>query len=174
MFATKPKLARAMIGRALDAGIPAAWVTGDEVYGADPGLRADLERRRIGYVLAVAATHQVTTVAGPCQARKIAARLPRRAWQRYSAGGASTAPKPATTSGKPASHEGHQACRDLRENPGGPGGGEGSAASRPAPPPAPTRGPAARGPILAGRQLLGGLLRLTADHPVKGCIGEPG
>ena len=86
MFATKPKLARAMIGRALDAGTPAAWVTGDEVYGADPGLRADLERRQIGYVLAVAATHRVTTAAGPCQARQIAARLPRRAWQRYSAG----------------------------------------------------------------------------------------
>jgi SRSO17 transposase len=86
VFATKPKLARAMLARALDAGTPAAWVTGDEVYGADPGLRADLERRRIGYVLAVAASHQVTTAAGPCQVRAIAARLPRRAWQRCSAG----------------------------------------------------------------------------------------
>jgi len=85
-FATKPGLARRMIRRALDAGTPAAWVTGDEVYGADPGLRADLERRRTGYVLAVAASHQVTTAAGLCQARTIAARLPRQAWQRYSAG----------------------------------------------------------------------------------------
>jgi SRSO17 transposase len=85
-FATKPKLARRMIARALDAGTPAAWVTGDEVYGADPGLRADLERRQTGYVLAVAASHQVTTAAGPCQARTITARLPRRAWQCYSAG----------------------------------------------------------------------------------------
>src|SRR5262249_50825161 len=42
-FATKPKLARVMIGRALDAGVQAAWVTGDEVYGADPDLRKDLE-----------------------------------------------------------------------------------------------------------------------------------
>ena len=75
-----------MIARTLDAGTPAAWVTGDEVYGADPGLRADLEDRRTGYVLAVAATHQVTTRAGTCQARQIAACLPRRAWQRYSAG----------------------------------------------------------------------------------------
>ena len=86
VFATKPRLARAMIGRALDAGTPAAWVTGDEVYGADPGLRADLERRQTGYVLAVAATCQVTTGAGTCQARQLAARLPRRAWQCYSAG----------------------------------------------------------------------------------------
>src|SRR5215470_2923272 len=58
-FATKPKLARRMIARALDTGIPGAWVTGDEVYGADPGLRADLEYRRVGYVLAVAASHPV-------------------------------------------------------------------------------------------------------------------
>jgi SRSO17 transposase len=85
-FATKPKLARQMISRALDAGTPAAWVTGDEVYGADPGLRADLEGRQVGYVLAVAASHQVATAAGACAVRKLAARLPRGAWQRYSAG----------------------------------------------------------------------------------------
>jgi SRSO17 transposase len=75
-FATKPKLARRMIARALDAGAPAAWVTGDEVYGADPGLRADLEVRQVGYALAVAATHQVVTAAGACPARQLAARLP--------------------------------------------------------------------------------------------------
>ena len=85
-FATKPALARRMIARALDAGAPAAWVTGDEVYGADPGLRSDLERRQTGYVLAVAASRRVSTAAGSCQARQIAARLPRRAWQRYPAG----------------------------------------------------------------------------------------
>ena len=34
-FATKPELARAMLGRALDAGLPAAWVTADEAYGRD-------------------------------------------------------------------------------------------------------------------------------------------
>jgi SRSO17 transposase len=86
VFATKPKLARVMIARALDAGVPAAWVAGDEVYGADPGLRADLEQRQVGYVLAVARTHQVATGAGPRQAGTIAARLPRPVWQRYSAG----------------------------------------------------------------------------------------
>jgi hypothetical protein len=30
----------AFIDRALDAGVKACWVAGDEVYGADPGLRA--------------------------------------------------------------------------------------------------------------------------------------
>jgi SRSO17 transposase len=86
VFATKPGLARRMLGRALDAGIPAAWVTGDEVYGADPGLRADLERHRTGYVLAVAASHRVATATGTCPAGQLAARMPRRVWQRYSAG----------------------------------------------------------------------------------------
>ncbi|MFG1884017.1 hypothetical protein [Micromonospora sp. NPDC049102] len=41
-------MARQMIAAALDAGVPVGWVTGDEVYGADPRLRADLEHRGIG------------------------------------------------------------------------------------------------------------------------------
>ena len=39
-FATKPALAAVMITRAVDAGAPARWVAGDEVYGNDPKLRA--------------------------------------------------------------------------------------------------------------------------------------
>jgi SRSO17 transposase len=86
MFATKPALARRMITRTLDAGVPAAWVTGDEVYGADPGLRAGLERRRVSYVLAVAKDHRAVTGAGALRADALAKRLPPRAWQRLSAG----------------------------------------------------------------------------------------
>jgi SRSO17 transposase len=37
-FATKPKLARVMLERALDTGVPTDWVTADEVYGGDPAL----------------------------------------------------------------------------------------------------------------------------------------
>jgi SRSO17 transposase len=85
-FATKPKLARRMIARALDAGVAAAWVAGDEVYGADPGLRADLQARGVGYVLAVARACQVNAGAGARRADALAARLPRPAWHRYSAG----------------------------------------------------------------------------------------
>jgi SRSO17 transposase len=85
-FATKPRLARRMIGRALDAGTPAGWVAGDEVYGADPGLRRDLERRRAGYVLAVARSHPIATPSGASRADALAAALPRSAWQRCSAG----------------------------------------------------------------------------------------
>jgi DDE superfamily endonuclease len=43
----------------------AGWVTADEVYGQDPALRAGLARRGLGYVLAVAKSHQVTTGIGP-------------------------------------------------------------------------------------------------------------
>src|ERR687897_1437723 len=85
-FATKPALAQAMIGRALDAGVPAAWVAGDEVYGANPGLRAFLETRQIGYVLAIAGNRRLPTAAGPIRADVLAAALPRRAWQPLSAG----------------------------------------------------------------------------------------
>jgi SRSO17 transposase len=86
VFATKPELALRMIGRALDAGTPAGWVGGDEVYGADPALRAGLEKRQVSYVLAVAKSHRVSTAAGPLRADALAARLPPRAWQRLSAG----------------------------------------------------------------------------------------
>ena len=65
-FATKPALAQRMIARALDAGTPASWAAADEAYGADPGLRACLETRRIGYVLAVAVSHLVTTRPATC------------------------------------------------------------------------------------------------------------
>jgi SRSO17 transposase len=85
-FATKPALAARMIDRALDAGAPAAWVTGDEVYGADPGLRRALVKRRHGYVLAVAKNHTITTGIGDRRAIDLAVRLPARAWQRISAG----------------------------------------------------------------------------------------
>lgn len=86
LFATKPALARRMLDRALDAGLPAAWVAGDEVYGADPALRAGLHRRGTGYVLAVAKDHHVATAAGSTRADALATRLPRSAWQQMSAG----------------------------------------------------------------------------------------
>ncbi|SOE19070.1 SRSO17 transposase [Streptomyces sp. OK228] len=85
-FATKPQLAARMVERALDAGTPARWVAGDEVYGDNPHLRTALEHRRTGYVLAVSSTHPVITHAGKFQARTLAARIPKRAWQRLSAG----------------------------------------------------------------------------------------
>jgi DDE superfamily endonuclease len=64
-FATKPTLATRMLTRALDAGVVAGWVAGDEVYGADPKLRAALQARGLGYVLAVACDHRGPRAATP-------------------------------------------------------------------------------------------------------------
>lgn len=75
-----------MITRALDAAAPASWVAGDEVYGASSDLRAELESRQIGYVLAVACDHRIDTANGTWRADEIAKRLPRTAWNQLSAG----------------------------------------------------------------------------------------
>jgi hypothetical protein len=85
-FATKPQLAAQMIERTLDAGAPAALAAGDEVYGDNPHLRATLERRQLGYVLAISSTHRLPTQAGPQRADHLAKRIPRRAWHKLSAG----------------------------------------------------------------------------------------
>jgi hypothetical protein len=85
-FATKPALATEMVARALDAGVSAAWVTGDEVYGGDPHLSAELESRQVGYVLAVSRKRPIPTRAGVFAAGLLAHCLPKKAWQRLSAG----------------------------------------------------------------------------------------
>jgi SRSO17 transposase len=86
-FATKPQLAGVMIARALDAGVRAAWVTADSVYGAGARLRKDIEARQVGYVLGVACDHRIITGdAGMRRADELAAGLPPGAWQRLSAG----------------------------------------------------------------------------------------
>lgn len=85
-FATKPQLAQKMIEKTLDAGVQTRWVTGDEVYGANPDLRAAIARRGVGAVLAVAKSEMVTTKAGPKKAIDIAVILPAKAWNRISAG----------------------------------------------------------------------------------------
>lgn len=92
-FATKPQLAAQMINRALDAGTPASWVTADEVYGTYGDLRAELEARRVGYVLAVACDHRIRTPAGKQRVDGLAARLPRLAWQERSAGAGAKGPR---------------------------------------------------------------------------------
>jgi SRSO17 transposase len=90
-FATKIALARRMLARTLDAGVPAAWCTADEFYGGDRHLRRDLQAGQLGYVLAVARSHRAVarTVDGPVRADRLTAGLPTRAWNRVSAGAGS-------------------------------------------------------------------------------------
>lgn len=86
VFATKPELATRVIGRLLDAGHRACWVAAEEVYGGNPNLRSALKERQNDYVLAVACSHEVTTGAGKFRANALAAKVPKRAWQKLSAG----------------------------------------------------------------------------------------
>jgi len=92
-FATKPTLATTLIDRAVTAGVPAGWVAGDEVYGADPRLRAAVRAHRLGYVLAIAANRRVPTHAGPLRVDKLPALIPTYAWQQHSAGAGAHGPR---------------------------------------------------------------------------------
>ena len=92
-FATKPALAITLIDRAVAAQVPAAWVAGDEVYGADPRLRAAIRGHGLGYVLAVAANRRVPTDAGPIRVDALPALIPTHAWQRQSAGTGAHGPR---------------------------------------------------------------------------------
>jgi SRSO17 transposase len=94
---TKPQLAKRMLERALDAGVPAAWVTGDTVYGGDRRLRMWLEGRNQPFVLAVKSNEPLwSDGAGGVRQRpaaKIAASIRDEDWQRLSAGDGSKGPR---------------------------------------------------------------------------------
>jgi SRSO17 transposase len=88
-FATKPQLGCQMIRRAIDAGVPFAWVSGDTVYGVG-ALEMDLRKAGKGYVLGVNSDHQFHSWIGKPRvsgtAEAIAQGLAPSAWQRLSAG----------------------------------------------------------------------------------------
>ena len=85
-FATKPRLARQMLERLLDAGSDVEWFTADEAYGDNPGLRAWCEQAGLNYVMAISCDHRFDTPAGKQRADAVAAAAPRKGWQRLSAG----------------------------------------------------------------------------------------
>jgi SRSO17 transposase len=86
-FATKPELARSMLTRALGAGVPAGWLTADEIYGQDKRLRVWCERHGLPYVLATRSNDTVATVDWrQRRVRVLVGELPESAWQRCSAG----------------------------------------------------------------------------------------
>jgi SRSO17 transposase len=92
-FATKPQLAKAMLQRAFAAGVPAAWVVGDTVYGTGRGIRPWLEAERRAYVLAVTSAHRIWAGRQQASAHTAVARLPAEAWVRCSAGEGSRGPR---------------------------------------------------------------------------------
>jgi hypothetical protein len=98
--AVSPVLANLVLHYAFDAflarefpTVTFEWVAGDEVYGADPTLRATMRRHRLGFVLQVAANRRVPTHAGMLRVDQLPATLPDKLWQRYSAGPGSKGPR---------------------------------------------------------------------------------
>ncbi|MCW2237104.1 IS701 family transposase [Azospirillum canadense] len=91
-FATKPKQGRAMLERAVAAGVPCAWVTADSVYGGDYALRLWLERQPIGYVLAVTSKQRAPLGFDTVKERAVA-RVGACDWQRLSAGDGAKGPR---------------------------------------------------------------------------------
>jgi SRSO17 transposase len=91
-FATKGELARELLARAFAAGVPAQWVVGDTVYGADE-LRRWLEGQGRHYMLAVPETHAIWTRGHQRTVEQLVADLPAKAWARLSAGEGSQGPR---------------------------------------------------------------------------------
>src|SRR5918992_6391395 len=88
-FATKGRLARVMLERAFDAGVPARWVLADSIYGADSKFRSWLEERDKHYVLGVHKSTRVWHAGRHYQVKTLAKGLPQICWSRISAGSGS-------------------------------------------------------------------------------------
>lgn len=85
LFATKPALAAAMLTKAHEAGIRAAFFLADEVYGSR-ALRRTCRVLGLGYAIAVRSNHKVTTPGGAMTCKDALKRIPARAWQRMRTG----------------------------------------------------------------------------------------
>lgn len=94
-FATKPVLARLMLARALEAGLPVSWATADEAYGMDSKFRRFLEQYRVNYVVAVPKSQPVVmgTSSGDVRADTLVAGAPPEAWKRLSCGDGAKGPR---------------------------------------------------------------------------------
>jgi SRSO17 transposase len=95
-FATKPKIARRMIARAIAAKVPFSFVAADSVYGTGE-IESLLRRAGKGYVLGVASNHvfhswgKQQSIAGT--ASMIAQSLPKKAWRHLPSGEGTKGPR---------------------------------------------------------------------------------
>ena len=92
-FAPKAQLAQAMLARAIEAGVPFAWFTADEVYGQAKYLRRWLEERDVAYVMAIRCSDTFPVSGAEQRADALAAGLGARSWQRLSAGAGAHGPR---------------------------------------------------------------------------------
>ena len=90
LLQTKGKLAKDMIDRALQAGVPCAWVAGDAASCNDYSLRFWLNEQGVAYVMAVNDDETLLTIGTDglerLPARQLAERISLDDWERFSAG----------------------------------------------------------------------------------------
>jgi SRSO17 transposase len=92
-FATKPQLARQMIGSALDSGLRPRWVLGDEVYGSDSKTRRYLESRGQPYVLTVSGQQRLWVELRQPRVDRLVPDVASEDWQRISIAEGSKGPR---------------------------------------------------------------------------------
>lgn len=92
-FATKIALAKRMVERAVDRGLPARWVAADSVYGSDYSFRNALETRGLGYVLGVRTDFSVWVGLQQTRVKNLLTEVPAKAWRRLSCGAGSKGPR---------------------------------------------------------------------------------
>lgn len=102
---TKGQLAKGMLERAFAAGVPAAWVTGDEVYGSDGDLRRWLESEGRPYVLAVRANQYVWKGLQQAKVVALVGSLPKRAWHQIAIAWGSKGPRRYAWAWLPINHD---------------------------------------------------------------------
>ena len=79
-FSTKPALAREMLKRTLAAGVPAKWVTADEVYGSDSKFRCFCEESGLGYVVAISSQAHLFLTGLRCRVSEHVQQFPNKQW----------------------------------------------------------------------------------------------
>jgi SRSO17 transposase len=93
-LATKPELARQMIERAVNAGVPFRWFTADEVYGNNRRLRVWLEQQQIWHVMALASNQYIwLPTMRQVTVQQLAATATPGDWVRLAAGNGAKGPR---------------------------------------------------------------------------------
>ncbi len=79
-FATKVELARRLLQRAFEAGVPAQWVVADSFYGRSHNLRRWLEQQGRAYVLMIPKTNAVRYQGRRVRVERLEQQLSDDAW----------------------------------------------------------------------------------------------
>ena len=85
-FATKPALARQMLKRAVQAGVPARWVAADEVYRSDSKFRNLLGKQGLNYVVTISCQQRLFLNDTYARVDKHVQAMRRSAWKKLSCG----------------------------------------------------------------------------------------